>query len=711
MPRVWAVEYEGVQGLDVNVLEQGIVTQPTRCRGLILKPLCWVSGSSLFWAEHELDREELERDELRLRVTYFRKGYREAQVESTVAPEGDGVRVTFSVTEGPLTTVGSLPVTQTNPLLAPEQIAEARLPAEGGPLDLIRLDSAKFFMRNWLWDQGHADAQVESVATPDTLAHVAALEVRVDPGPRTTIGEVVVEGNEGVSQRTILRLFDLQPGALYRRTDMTSAQRRLYETELFRQSLVTVPPTPDSAKKVVIIVQEAPPRHLRVGPGFNTVEFFQGEVRFTRHNVFGGARRLDTRAAVGNILAPQLYGTSIFGSGVPEGVGREVEDAYLSPIWQVGVDLTQPFFFSSRTSLGVGVSAHRRSIPGIVVDRGVAGNLAITRRLADRTTASVTYRFERTHVDAEEVYFCVSFGVCDPVTIETLRRPHRMSPLAFLARADRTDDPLGPTQGWIGRLDLELASAQTLSDFRYFRVGSEASRYFRLGQAVLAGRIRAGWVRPLESTSDAFELPEDELAILHPRRRFFAGGARSVRGYGENQLGPMVLTVPTAELITPSDTAGVTACTYASVADASCDPNVAPSSAFRLRPLGGNTLFEASLEYRFPLTATFTAAAFVDAGIVHGQRINFPPGDRSAVTPGVGVRYLSPIGPVRVDLGLRPSLAEDLPVVTQLEGEDGERRLARLETLKHYDPREDAKGALGGFFSRLQLHLAIGEAF
>ena len=710
-PRVTSLGFEGVGGVSRSELEEGIVTQPTRCRGPLLWPLCKVSGSRFFWAKHDLDREELERDELRLRVIYFRRGYRQARVESSVTPDDDGVAVTFTIDEGPLTRIGSLTVAQTEPLLTERQVRQARLPPEGGPLDLVHLDSARVRLRSRLWDRGYADTQIRDSALIDPVTHLAALDVRVDPGARTTIGDVAVEGNERISERTILRIFDLQPGQLYRRADMTAAQRRLYQTELFRQSLLQVPETTDSVKDVVITVQEAPPRAVRAGPGFNTTEFLQAEARFTRYNWMGGARRLDTRVAVGNILAPQLYGRSIFGSGVPDGIGREVDDAYLAPTWHAGVDLTQPFFLSSRNAVGVGVSAHRRSVPGIVVDRGLAVNVSFTRRLADDFPVSVTYRFEQTHVDAGQVYFCVNFGVCDPFTISGLERAHRLSPLALVAHVERADDPLAPTTGWMARAEVEHASAATLSDFRYHRVAGETSRYFRLKRAVVAGRVRAAWVRPLQGTLDAFELPEGALTILHPRRRLFAGGARSVRGFGENQLGPRVLTIPSDELIEPAEGTDTPACTLESVSDGTCDPNAAPSRSFQPRPLGGNTLLEASVEYRFPLTRSMTGAVFVDAGLLRGQRVNFPPGTRSALTPGVGIRYTSPIGPVRLDLGFRPSLAEELPVVTQLVGEDGEFRLVQLETLKRYDPLEDRGGFLGGFLSRLQLHLAIGEAF
>ena len=87
-----------------------------------------------------------------------------------------------------------------------------------------------------------------------------------------------------------------------------------------------------------------------------------------------------------------------------------------------------------------------------------------------------------------------------------------------------------------------------MSDYRYNRVSGEYRRYKAFGRhAVLAWRMRGGWVKALESASEALTGKVSATnSILHPRKRFYAGGAQSVRGYGENQLGPRVLTIDPA---------------------------------------------------------------------------------------------------------------------------------------------------------------------
>jgi outer membrane protein assembly factor BamA len=596
-PRVESVVFEGVSGLDEKLLTDSLATQETRCRGFLLKPFCAFSDASAFVEKHDLDPAELTRDELRIRVIYFRKGWREARVASEVTPEGDGVRVTFTVDEGPLTTVAGRRVTQTEPILSEGRIADAGIPEEGEALDLLRLDSARTGITNALWDLGYGDAEVRDSLVIDSTTHTATLEVVIEPGPPTTIGEVAIEGNERVSDYTVTRLLDLPPGSPYRRSDLNAAQRRLFETELFRQSVVRVAGSdfprgePDPVKELTVSVREAPLRSVRIGGGLNTIEYVQSEARFVRYNFLGGARRLDLRVAVGNLFAESLEGRSIFEEIPPPIPGGADEQAFLEPTWQAGVELTQPFFITNRTSLGVGASVHRRSLPGIVIDRGVGANASVTHRIQDGIPVSVTYRFERVDVEAGELYFCANFGVCDPFTIEALAQPHQLSPVMLLGRIERTDDPLAPNVGFQARVELEHASRATMSDFMYQRAAGEASRYFPIGRSsVLAARVRAGWVRALDGTAEALGVPQGEVEILHPRRRFLAGGSRSVRGYAENQLGPRVLTIPAHELTAPTDTTDTPACTTASIVDLSCDPNAARSEHFTPRPLGGNTL-------------------------------------------------------------------------------------------------------------------------
>src|SRR6185436_9494758 len=133
----------------------------------------------------------------------------------------------------------------------------------------------------------------------------------LNPKYKTTVEDIVVTGNDDVSERTIRKSLTFHVGDLFRRSDMLRSQRALYESNLFRRAAIEPRPpidiaTPDSAKVVVVTVTEAPPREARMSAGFNTIDFFQVEGRFTHYNFLGAARRLDIQAVVGNLLANSL---------------------------------------------------------------------------------------------------------------------------------------------------------------------------------------------------------------------------------------------------------------------------------------------------------------------------------------------------------------------------------------------------------------------
>jgi outer membrane protein assembly factor BamA len=268
---------------------------------------------------------------------------------------------------------------------------------------------------------------------------------------------------------------------------------------------------------------------------------------------------------------------------------------------------------------------------------------------------------------------------------------------------NRTDDPFSPTHGYTARLDLEHASKYTLSDFRYNRISGEATRFQPIGHAVLAGHVQFGWVKPIGGGNGLDSLGQ----VLHPRKRFYAGGANSVRGYGENQLGPRVLTIDPKRLMDAG-------CSDAEIAAASCSAAVLdsiPSNAFSPVPTGGTSLIEASLEYRFPTAMKHLwGAVFVDGAYLGEGSLTDVSKGNGAITPGFGVRYESPVGPIRVDLGIRPTLKEDLSVITEVTNPDGSHSIVRLTQRKTYNPVEGGSG-FKKIINRLALHLQIGQAF
>jgi hypothetical protein len=125
---------------------------------------------------------------------------------------------------------------------------------------------------------------------------------------------------------------------------------------------------------------------------------------------------------------------------VPPTVGVRDDEPFLKPTWLLSAELMQPAFRTAENTVGLGVFAHRRTIPGIAVDEGFGAHVSLTRRLDYRAPISASYRFEHASVEAGDLYFCVNYVICDLATIEAVRGPHRLSPpaLAFTSTTATT---------------------------------------------------------------------------------------------------------------------------------------------------------------------------------------------------------------------------------------------------------------------------------
>ena len=703
-PEVRQLRLEGVHNVDRLDLEKSIDTQQSNCKNVVFSPICrWISRSPSLLTKHYLDHNQLALDIIRIRVYYWMRGYRSAEADTSVTPNGDGVTVTFKITEHEPTLVRKVTIAYDSTLISERRIKKQQLLKSGQPLDLTKLDSMRVLYTNEMWASGHSDAQVDTAITLDSARRVADVHLDLIPNHPTFVGSISIRGLNRVSQATVLNSLTFHAGELFRQGDVIESQRNLFESSLFRLAAVEVPPQFDSVKKVTITLVEAPLHETNISGGFTNVDFIQTQGQYTAYNFFGGARKLDVSGSLGNLGATSLAGKGFFYNPAKEVPGAD-NPIFLQPTWTASVDFSQPAFLrrpSNQASFGA--FAHRRSTPGIFIDRGFGGNATYTNHLRVRMSASATYTFEQNRVEAGDVYFCINFGVCDTTAISTLRTHHRLSPVMGTALIDRSDDPLDPTRGYQARLEMEGASAITASDYTYNRAFIDVAAYNHTGYAnTYAAHLKMGWIRGQGS--------------IHPRKLFYAGGASSVRGYATNQLGPRVLTIDPVRLIDPNRTGH---CTTASISDGSCDPNAVALSDndFNPQPLGGRSLLEGSVEYRIPIgfQRKLTLAGFVDGAVVGSGSLpslktlaDITRGT-GAVTPGMGIRYKSPVGPIRVDLGYNPEHTEWLPVATETIV-NGERKIVLLSKPRQYSPFA-GKSWLQQVLNRLTLHLSLGQPY
>src|SRR6202171_1724592 len=250
-PEVVNLTLKGVKAMKTADLLQSIYTTPSYCNSFILTPFCWISKSRYFYTRKYLDHKELERDVLRIRIFYWKRGYRETEVDTAVVPRGSNkVGVTFLIKEGPPILVSNVVVNQATSLLSQREINRSLSIGKGGPLNLIRVDSSRFFLQAGLFDKGQRDAEGDTSLVADTAAHSAEVSCTLNPKYKTTVEDIVINGNDDVNDRTIRKSLTFHIGDIFRRSEMLRSRRALYESNLFpRAALEPRPPidiaTPD----------------------------------------------------------------------------------------------------------------------------------------------------------------------------------------------------------------------------------------------------------------------------------------------------------------------------------------------------------------------------------------------------------------------------------------------------------------------------------
>lgn len=722
LPIVRRINIEGNSAFSDARIKAAIATRESGCRSVFLSPFCWV-GIGLFERRVQLSPRELRTDVARVRIFYFRRGYRQAQVDTSLVRKGREVEVTFTIDEGEPIVVRSLDV------LGLEELPDSSAIIAGLPLRVdstfseIRLSAAREQIERRLRNRGYAEAAlVFDVRIPSEDSLGAYLSLEVIPGARYRFGEIEVDGASELEPRHVRRLLTFRRGDRYSEAEIIRSQRALYSLALFDYANIAATPShTDSTVNVRVRVNEAEMRTLQFGSGVSTTDCVELEAGWTHRNFLGGTRRFELNGGLSNIFTSQrarLFPCTEAGDTVT--ADERVFRAFNRINWRLRADFRQPWFLGTRNTLQLGVFTERQSLPPVYARLSYGGDVRLSRELSRGTVLFTTFRAGQDSLieGSADFLFCANFGVCAPADIETLSETRWLNWVTLGIARNQTDALLNPSRGYRMTLEGEHASRFTRSGWAYYRAQGEFSWYQRLGSGrVLALRLRGGLVRPIGSGIEFERVDPDPAAdaVSHPLKRQYAGGAYTVRGYGQNLLGPKVL------LLTTSDSSRIQTklplCSLEAVDNNiwPCDPNatgqlVEPAD-FTPRPIGGENSVVANLELRVPLGSRWSGVAFVDVGRVwtNGElRV----AEDFQWSPGIGVRYRSPVGPIRLDIGYNTSGKEDLPVVVAIREAQGTEivQLVRPDSdpavpvLFKYDPLDD-------FLSRLQLHFSIGQAF
>jgi outer membrane protein insertion porin family len=677
------VEFVGDLHVPIDSLHAVTVTRPSRCH-LLLLPIC-VPGTDIGRDEYRLDLSELARDLARLQLYYRDHGFYAARIVPSVDPlAADRVGVRFAIVPGDQIILRELTIEGTENIVPTELLLD-RIPLRvEDPFRRIFFLASADTIRGELLRRGYAYADVLRNYGIDTIADIAEAHFVAIPGPLVHVDSIAIVGAVRLGERAVRRMLTFREDDLLRAADLNSSQRNLYGLGMVNFASVEIAPDTlqqnlaDAGTATVLVrVVEAPQYLIDATAGYGTIDCLRTGVTWTNRNFIGGGRRLEFSGSVSKL-----------GVGWPANIGFErnlcsalLQDEFSDTLnYRLGADFQQPRLFGTQNRLGVGLRAQRASELEAWVRRVVGGQVAVSRDLGRTALLTTTADVERGSTRAAPAVFCVAFDVCAPDIRDELQRSRWSNALTVNVIHDRTTTDGLVVRGWAVRAGTGWASPAFGSDDEFVRLTGEIMGNYPLGPGwILAGRLMGGnFLRGRLDPRGPF---------IPPDRRFFAGGPNSVRGFGRNALGPVVyVAAPGQYEIGPAG-----------------DTTLVEGFVPRASPTGGTQTVVGTLELRTPspvLSEYMRFGFFLDAGQVWAPRTTLATVP-IRYTPGAGVRFVTPVGPIRVDAAYNPYGIERGPIYL-IDQDDN------LILWREFPAPDEVRR---GFWDRFQIHFAVGHAF
>lgn len=647
------VTLEGVAGKRETELTEGLATVASpRFLGI------WDGvGFDYEVFDPELLRHDIERVESYLRS----RGYYEARVLATRVTRVDQhrVRVQISVREGPPVLISSIELSglEVVPLEVAAEALRGMTISTDTPLDEPAYEASKRHVLRTLQNAGYAFTEVTGRVTVDLVQHTAAIKLTIDPRPAArkagwstsadsndgetlsspqpaTLGEIRIHGLVELESERVRANLGLGEGDPYSQNELDDATRALLKLGVF--SDVRIRPLLDEARNNVIPISvqvvESPLRSLRVGLG-GKLDPLQLSTHLAlgweNRNFLDGLRRLSINTQPGLIYFPTRFDLSDL-----QAPNRALFTNRLKAV------LEQPAFIEGRTtgSLGFDFNLFPVLYAQSEANSPVVGFLELRARAAlDRAffghRLRLSLSFNGQHEEPVD-YATLSIGKRVDAN-DSLLDPLLITYPELAVNLDLRDNPLEPTRGAYFSLNAQTALPSAASDTSDLRLRPEARGYVPISSRVtLASRAAVGVLlseeygaTTVDDTNDLAAVARTQMKLLF--RGFFSGGATSNRGFALGGVGPqgtVLFLLPTADYCSNS-----------------------PRARQCNQPLGGRGLWEWSTELRIRMLESLNAALFIDGSNVSPDVEFAFPGYWSW---GAGMRYRTPIGPLRLDVGV-----------------------------------------------------------
>ncbi len=584
----------------------------------------------------------LEQDVAAIRDLYRTNGFREVQVDTQVddlpGAQHTSLSLHIAITEGPQWFVNQLTIDGI-PQADSDYLMSTLRSTAGQPYSETNVAADRDTILTYYYNGGYTNADFEWTTEPGPQDNVVNLHYTVTPGEVQYVRGVLVRGLETTNPQIVAERIELAPGDAISQSRIAASQQRLYDLGIFSkvETAIQNPDGREESKYVLFHADEARKYSFNFAVGAEFGRISQNVISF---NAPAGATGFAPRLTLGisriNLLG---LGHTVSLQTLTSTLQRRALLNYLAPQFKGNENLSLSFtaLFNDARNTNT-FAAHQ-----------LEGTVQLADKLTRANNLQFRYSFRRVTVSSLKI---------SPNLIPLLSRPVRVGLIGATFFQDRRDDPVNSHRGIYNTVDLGYASAKFGSSTTFTRLLLRNSTYYPIGKDIVIARsIQFGYIQRFGG-----------LAEIPLAERFFGGGASNHRGFPANQAGPRDL-----------------------------------DTGF---PLGGNALLFHSTELRFPLIGdNIGGVLFHDMGNIFAdvRDINFRVKQRSRQdfnymvhAVGFGIRYSTPLGPVRLDLAYAPNSP-------QFNGFKG--------TLTDLLACGDTCPSVPQRISRFQFHFSLGQTF
>jgi outer membrane protein insertion porin family len=564
------IEFKGNANIPSKVLRKEMKTKKKDI-------FTWFNKSGIF------KDDQFKQDLKKIREFYQERGYIDMQIKDVQFeyPEKDRMKVVITVFEGIRYSVGKIRFAGAT--IFTEANIRNRMPMlEGAIFSPKGLEADIKGIQDLYGEKGYIDADVRPEREANVESGKIDLLFVIQEGPESYIQSIVIQGNNKTKDKVIRRELAVAPGEVYDSVLVDASKKRLENLGYFEKVDINPQDTNiPNRKNMIVTVEEKRTGSVSFGAGFSSVDSLLGFVEISQSNF-----------DIANF--PYFTGAGQkFRTRLQYGIRRQ--DATIS--------FTEPWFLNQRLSLGIDLFARNSEfLNAFYSQSNIGGSIGLARALNPFWTASIKYSLQ--NIDLYD------FQGGTPTSLLAEEGARSKSAVQIGFTYDTRDNVFLTRRG--EKIDIvgEMAGGPFLGQTDIIKWQIDAQKFFPLPyDMILTTAASTGTV---EGYDDTETVPLFE--------RFFIGGARSVRGFDNREVGP-------------KDSNG--------------------------EPTGGSTFAYGTLELTFPIMDRVRGAVFVDAGFENSDAYNWTveansssDGDGAlAVGAGFGLRLNLPIGPLRLDLG------------------------------------------------------------